>query len=337
MTIAGFAAAFAMDSLVLPPQTRRRLGTALVTLVALVPVGGVVALAVSSRGLTGEVSHIWTTLTNPKGGVGNSPGRLVQFGNSRPQYWSEALQVGDHAPLKGVGAAGFGVARTRYTTNPLIVGHAHSYVFETFADFGLIGVALNLALLVAWGLAAARTVGVRTPVPPERSAERAGLLTILCVVVVFGVHSTIDWTWFVPGTALPALLCAGWLAGRGPLAHPVGRRAQRRRLSRSPGMSAAVAGLVAAAILCAWAIWQPLRSADADSAAITAISRGDTRSALSDARTAAARDPLAVEPLWELSAIYSALGDRQAAREGAPEGDHASASEPRHLAAARLL
>jgi len=80
-------------------------------------------------------------------------------------------------------------------------------------------------------------------------------------------------------------------------------------------MSAAVAALVAVAVLAAWAIWQPLRSADADSAAITAVSRGDTRSALTDARTAAARDPLAVEPLWELSAIYSAIGDRQTARE----------------------
>ena len=35
------------------------------------------------------------------------------------------------------------------------------------------------------------------------------------VVVVFGAHSLVDWTWFVPGTAVPALLCAAWVAGRG--------------------------------------------------------------------------------------------------------------------------
>ena len=48
--------------------------------------------------------------------------------------------------------------------------------------------------------------------------ERIGLLSMLCLVVVFGVHSLIDWTWYVPGVACVALMCAGWLAGRGPLA-----------------------------------------------------------------------------------------------------------------------
>jgi tetratricopeptide (TPR) repeat protein len=40
---------------------------------------------------------------------------------------------------------------------------------------------------------------------------------MLCIVIVFGVHSFADWTWYVPGDALVALLCAGWLAGRGPM------------------------------------------------------------------------------------------------------------------------
>jgi hypothetical protein len=43
------------------------------------------------------------------------------------------------------------------------------------------------------------------------------MLSMLCLVVVFGIHSLADWTWYVPGNACVALLCAGWLAGRGPL------------------------------------------------------------------------------------------------------------------------
>ncbi len=43
------------------------------------------------------------------------------------------------------------------------------------------------------------------------------MLSMLCLVVVFGVHSLVDWTWYVPGDAFVALVCAGWLAGRGPL------------------------------------------------------------------------------------------------------------------------
>jgi O-Antigen ligase len=335
LTVAGLAAAFAMDRTVLSSGFRRRVGIALVTLVALVPIGGVAVVAASSRGLTGEVSHVWHTLTSPNSGVGDNPGRLVELGNSRPRYWNEGLKVGEHALLAGVGAAGYGTARTRYSSDPWIVEHAHSYIIETFADFGLIGLAVSLALLVAWALAAGRAVGTwipgrfRRPAQPsvgppaaqlparsvDRAAERAGLLTLFCIVVVFGLQSTIDWTWFVPGAALPALVCAGWLAGRGPLASPVGR-VRRRHLSSSPGAAAVVAGLVAIAVLGAWAIWQPLRSADADSAAISALTGGNTESALNDARAAAARDPLSVEPLWELSAIFSAVGDpRSAGRE----------------------
>src|SRR4029077_1766086 len=129
---------------------------------------------------------------------------------------------------------GYGTAVTRYTTNERVVAHAHSYVVETFADFGLIGLAVMVAMLVAWAIAAWRPLA-RPPNARQVTAlgdERAGMLTMLAVVVVFGAHSAIDWTCFVPGTPIPALLCAGWLAGRGPLTEPVGTRARR---SLSPG------------------------------------------------------------------------------------------------------
>jgi O-antigen ligase/polysaccharide polymerase Wzy-like membrane protein len=329
LTAVGFAASLVIDRTRLTAGTRRRIGTVLVMLVGLAPIAGVGALAASPRGLTGEISHVWDSLTNPKGVVFDNPGRLVELSNSRPRYWKEGLKVGDHALLKGVGAAGYGTARTRYTRDPYIVAHAHSYVIETFADFGLIGVALNLALLVAWGLASARAVEARVPArlrrraapavipgedPHARSAERAGLLTLLTIVIVFGVQSAIDWTWFVPGAALPALVCAGWLAGRGPLAEPVGRLARRRRLSRSPRVTAAAATLVAIALLAGWAVWQPLRSADADSAAIAALSAGHASEALADARKAVASDPLSAQALWELGAVFSGIGDDRSAQ-----------------------
>ena len=130
------------------------------------------------------------------------------------------MTVGEHALLRGVGALGYETAVTRYTTDANVVPHAHSFVVQTFADFGLIGIAVMLALLTAWAIATRRTL--TRPDSDWRAGERAGLLTMLALVVTFGVHSAIDWTWFVPGTALPALLCAGWLAGRGPSADGVG-------------------------------------------------------------------------------------------------------------------
>ena len=66
--------------------------------------------------------------------------------------------------------------------------------------------------------------------PSAADAERCGGFTILAVAIAFGVHSAIDWTWFIPGAAVPALLCAGWLAGRGALG-----AAPARAAAASPG------------------------------------------------------------------------------------------------------
>jgi hypothetical protein len=315
LCVAGGAAAVALDRFALPSDARRRLGTGLVALVIVVPLAaGVSLLATSSRGVTGEISHLWSTATSTTARVGDNPGRLGELASSRARDFSEGMKIGEHALLKGVGALGFATARRQYH-DFYSVQHAHSYVIETFADFGLIGIALNLALLVAWGLAAARPLGIRGGgVPAERLPERAGMFTLLAVVLAFGAHSLIDWTWFIPGVALPALFCAGWLAGRGPLAAPVGRRAHARSLTKHPAVGAALAGLAAVVLLAAWTVWQPLRSADAASAAITAATRGDMGSALSNARAAVSRDPLALPPRFELSAIYSAAGDERAAR-----------------------
>jgi hypothetical protein len=318
LTVAGFAAGFAIDRVAVPIVVRRRVGTALVVLVALIPLAGVGALAASARGLTGEISHVWSTLTSPYSGVGNSATRLVELGNSRGRYWRLGLTVGRHDLLAGVGAAGYGTAARRYTTNPRLTSHAHSYAIETFADFGLIGVLLMLAMLVAWLLAARRTltrIRARSPGEPDddprpEPPEYAGAATIFTVVVAFGVHSSIDWTWFVPGTAVPALLCAGWLAGRGKLAQPVGTRTPRH----SPGTLAASIGIVALAVLASWAVWQPLRSANANAAALSALSSGRGAEAITDARDAAAEDPVSIDPRLELSAIYTALGKDQRAR-----------------------
>jgi tetratricopeptide (TPR) repeat protein len=136
----------------------------------------------------------------------------------------------------------------------------------------------------------------------------------MAVVLTFGVHSLIDWTWFVPGTAVAALVCAGWLAARGPIEAPVGRRAHRRLMTRSPGGAALVAGVVVLAAVLAWGIVQPLRSTDSDNAAFTAAARGDTAAALTDAREAQASDPVSVDPLWLQAAIYRGAGDPAAAR-----------------------
>jgi O-Antigen ligase len=339
---AGIAGALALDRLSLSARARHAIGLGLLGGVALLPVAAVAALAASSRGLTGEVSHIWTTLTNTNGGSGDQPGRLVQLSNSRPHYWSQAIQVGEQHLLAGVGALGFGTARPT-SSHPVSsardaqVVHAHGYLAETFADFGLIGLAVSLALFAAWAVGTARTFGLSWPrrplmarPPPSGNgqiprgaeptsaatfaAERVGLIALLAVVVTFGVHSLIDWTWFVPGVAVPALACAGWLAGRGPLSAPVGRLPRARHVTRPAGVAAGAAAVVVLTVVAVWVIVQPLRSFDSLRSAETAAYAGDASAALTDARTAATEDPVSIEPLFLLSTIYTHLGDPASAR-----------------------
>ncbi len=307
LVAAGFALSRAFDRVQVPAPVRRGISIALLCVAALVPVGAVVGLATSARGFTGELSFAWKSLTNPNNGVADSAGRLLELGNSRAFYWHEGLEVGGHALLGGVGAGGFATAQGRYTTSQRVSQHTHSYPIETFADFGLIGVLLSLALLVTWALATARAISWRRRIPPALAPERAGMHTLVIVVLVYGLQSSVDWTWFIPGVTAVTLVAAGWLAGRGPLEQPP----ERPRRSLSTGAAVAASTAVAAVVLlCCWAMLGPLRAADADSAALTALANHNTAGALSDARTAANADPLAYEPLWTMADVYADIGDR---------------------------
>jgi len=331
---ASLLAVFALDRVQLSARAQRRVAISLLAMVALIPVAAVAGLAASRRGLTGQVSHVWHSLTNTNGSVGDQPGRLVDLSNSRPHYWSQAITVGEHHLLAGVGAVGFATAQPS-SSGPVWdpqhahVVHAHGYVVETFADFGLLGLAISLGLLGAWCVATARTLELRwlrgPRAPPESAsaaigparasvAERAGLIALLSVAVSFGVHSLIDWTWFIPGTAVPALACAGWLAGRGPLSAPIGRLPRSRRLRRAPGATMAIAVTAVVAVLAIWVIVQPLRSFDSYSAAETAAIGGNAGAALSQAHAAAVENPVSVDPLFLLSVVYNRLGNPTQAR-----------------------
>jgi cytochrome c-type biogenesis protein CcmH/NrfG len=311
--VAGVAVAAATDRVTVAETLRRRIGTVLVIGVALMPFVAVAALAASSRGLFGEISHAWQSLTSSHSVVFNNSSRLTELGSSRPVYWHEGLSVGSHALLKGAGELGYGVARLRYTTDTAKADQAHSYPVQTFADLGLIGLVLTVALLVAWCRAAARPLAIRAPwrlLSSEQSLERAGMLALVIVVVVFGIHSCLDFTFYFPGVTIPALLCAGWLAGRGPLAAPIGRRAGAHvSVRQRPAAGALVTGLVALALIGAWVMWQPLRSAQA-----LADAENHPESAFASAQAAASRDPLSIEPLYLLSVLNQDTKNVAAAR-----------------------
>jgi hypothetical protein len=355
LTLVGVAICFQRERTPLAQGARRRVGALMLAVLALAILGAAGALAASHRGLTGSVSHAFHSLTDPHAPVPpNTPGRLTAIASVRARYWNEALKVFQAHPALGSGAEGYATARLRYRTETLDVRHAHGFGVQTLADLGLVGVATALALLLAWMAAAGRCTHpfnrrwrrpalrargaprIRWPswqrFPLPYTPERIGLLTMLSLVAAFGVHSLVDWTWYVPGDACVALLCAGWLAGRGEL------QAARARGPGSDGMAVApaaalgalprhaagwvrknprTAGLagvcLAAALLAAWSEWQPQRSADASQRALALVSHS-FREAEASARTAVSRDPLSAQALFTLAAVQQASSAPEAAR-----------------------
>jgi len=139
----------------------------------------------------------------------------------------------------------------------------------------------------------------------------------------------------VPANAAVALLCAGWVAGRGPLAGsdepPPGRRSRWRL--------AAAAGVVIFALAASWAVLQPVRSLHAEDDALAATSRGDYAAAARQARDAASIDPLSLEPQWLMAFVADARGDKATAErmlERAARRQPANAEAWRRLGRYRL-
>jgi tetratricopeptide (TPR) repeat protein len=324
---AGLAVGFLSARRPPSPGARRQAGVGALCAVALVPVAFVAVLAVSDRGLGGSVSKGWKDLTDPNAATpANAPDRLTAVGSVRARYWNEALKIFRDHKAVGVGAGGYATVRPRYRHDTLQVRHAHGYGVQTLADLGLVGAAVSLALLAAWLTAAGRTLMLWGPGRRRRwTPERVGLATMAASVVVFGVHSLVDWTWFVPGTAVIALLCAGWVAGRGPADEPVRRR---RGLATAPWRLALAAAAIAVACLAAWTSWQPLRSVDAGNDALALAEGGHVTAARAASDRADKLDPLSVDPLFERAAVEQQAGRPDAARAALESAVHRQPGNP---------
>jgi tetratricopeptide (TPR) repeat protein/uncharacterized membrane protein len=319
LTLAGLAVGFTAAARAPSPRTRQRIGAVLLAGVALVPVGVAARMALSDKGLGGSISSTWSSLTDPHASLPiNDASRLTAAGSVRALYWDQALRIFRDNPIVGVGADGYATVRKRYREDQFAVRQAHGYVVQTLADLGIAGLAVSLALLGAWLASAAAATGLRRGVLMRaHSPERTGLLTLVAVALVFGVHSFVDWTWFVPANAAVGLLAAGWVAGRGPLGAAPGRRAhgslvERLRAGLAERPRAICAAAVALlALVATWTAWQPLRSDALAQRSLATLESGDVAGARAQARAAHDLDPVAVDPLFKLARVEEQAGKRK--------------------------
>ena len=307
----------------LSADTRRTIGKVALGSLAAVPLVVLAGLAFTDRGIGGTVSDRWNELTTSQETPQNDPGRLIEAGNVRTIYWARAIDVWNEHEAAGAGAGAFAQAQRRFRDEPTLGRHAHGYVHQTLADLGLLGLGVSLAALVGWLLATRTTLDLkRRRLTEGWTPERTGLLALALVAVVFGVHSALDWTWFVPAVAITGLFCAGWVAGRGPLppmdAQAAAQEAEQPPPSRVPfrptgARGVAALAVIAVAVVSALAVAQPWRADREGDESLALLDKGDIPAARAAVERAADINPLSVEPYFERAAIEDAAGNRRAA------------------------
>jgi O-Antigen ligase len=335
LVLAGLAVNVGRDRFAPTVRVRRRLGIAALVVACAVPLVAFTSVAFSDRGLGGTIEDRVDELTSETdtAPTEQGAGRFGAASSTRGKYWREAGRVFADRRSVGTGAGTFATARLRHRTDASATRHAHGFVPQTLADLGLVGVILTTGLLLAWLAAGARTAALyprRLPFrrgddkpPPRRdwTNDRTAIVALGLIAIVFGLQSAIDWTWFVPGPAAMAFVAAGFVAGRGPAATlPEEASIDLREPLRSPSPPRllAASAVLLAALLTAWAIWQPLAADRQITDALELEEAGDVDGALAKTRDAGDTNPLTAEPLL-VEAVIATRAGREADAEAALE------------------
>jgi O-Antigen ligase len=304
-----------------PPHVRRRIGIVALVIACAAPLAAFTSVAFSDGGIGGAIGDRVDQLTSESqtSPTDQGAGRLTQASSTRGKYWREAGRVFEDRPAVGLGAGNFQTARLRHRTDTSVTRHAHGFVPQTLADLGIVGVALATALLLAWLIAAARVTGLhprRNGARRDWDPDRLALVAATLMAVVFGLQSAIDWTWFVPGPTAMALVAAGFVAGRAPLGQAAVALAPP---VPSPQRLLAAAAVLVAAIVTAWAVWQPEASDRAIGDALRLSDAGQLDAAIVKTNDAADSNPLSSDPLLTRAAIETEAGREGDARRSLEE------------------
>jgi hypothetical protein len=159
--------------------------------------------------------------------------RLVTLSSDRFSYWDVALRAFAQEPVHGVGAENWWVYWLRDRPNDGAALDAHSLELQTLAELGLVGAAFLLVWFAGVGVAARRAYRA---VPGVAAGPLAG-------VIVWVVHSPLDWDWQLPALSLVAVVLAGGLLA---LAETARLESAASRADRPPGPTEAAEAVGAA-------------------------------------------------------------------------------------------
>ncbi len=275
----------------LPDALRRapRLGA-----ICLVLAAPVVLLAVDHDPL-GTASRQWRAFTALRDVPATATARFTDAGGYRYDLWRVAIEEFDQAPVRGVGAGGYGLRYYQLRENPQSVRQPHSIELQMLAELGLPGLLALLATIggVLWALA--------------RSRRRDAALSVALggMFSVWLLQTSVDWVYTMPGLTGIALLAA---AGLGALAGPEPAAPAPARALRAWTLGVIALVAVGAPSL----VRQYLAGQRADRAA--GVLAADPRAALAGTRSALRLDDSRPETYYTRAAAFARLGDYPDAR-----------------------
>jgi hypothetical protein len=224
-------------------------------------------------------------------------------GAGRYDFYRVAIDTFEEDPILGSGAGTYEFAWEERRSIEQPVQNAHSLYLEAFADLGILGGLLVLALIGAllWiGFCAWREASGRA---------RARNAALLAVMLAFAVGAALDWFWEIAGLGAVFFLAAGALVAA--------RCAQLRRTK--PQAQEGAYGLVVGGLAIAWisaiALIGPLLVDREIDASQTAAAEGNLASAVDHAETARSIEPFAASPYVQLGLLAELQGDYATAQE----------------------
>jgi O-antigen ligase len=227
-------------------------------------------------------------------------------GAGRYDFWRVAIDAAREKPILGHGAGTYEFSWEQHRSITLPVHDAHSLYLEAFAELGVVGGLLVLALVgtLLWcGFSAWRAAPY-----PERERHAA----LFAAMLAFAVGAAFDWFFEIAALGAVFFLAAGVLVS-----------VRCVQLASGPGRGAASAegrryGLAVVGLGVAWiaaiALIGPLLVDREITASKSAAADGNVASAIDHADTARSIEPWAASPYVQLGLLAGELqGEYQAA------------------------
>lgn len=219
----------------------------------------------------------------------------------RSDFWRVSIDALGEKPVLGHGAGTYEFSWEEHRSIDQPVHDAHSLYFESFAELGLVGGLLVLALVgtLLWtGFAAWRAA----PYP-----QREGYAALLAAMLALAIGAGLDWFWEIAGLGAVFFLAAGVLVSvRCSQLELDPRRETATADGRRYGL--AVAGL-AVGWIAAIALVGPLLVDREIHASQSAAAEGEIATAVDHASRARTIEPWAASPYVQLGLLAELQGD----------------------------